>query len=364
MIVERCVISGPLFSRDQYTFIDVRSPSEFARGHIPGAHNIPLFSDHVRALVGTCYVQQGREPAMHLAMQQVGPQLDGLVAQAQELLERPSIQFYLKVKLLRTSGFGNCLKQTPTLSSEFIWEAKNVATQSRKTLCVYCARGGMRSASVSWLFDQFKLPTVQYAGGYKAFRNWTLDQFAQPRSLIIVSGKTGTGKTDYLRTIAKNGQQIIDLEALAHHKGSVFGGTRATQATQQQFENDLAWQWSLLDPQQPVLLEDESRKIGAVIIPESIWLLMQQAPIYYLDIPRERRLARIMAEYGVLDKTFLCTALQVLEQQLGNERCRHIAHVLEHDVEQAASLLLDYYDAKYEHHITSKTARITKKINE
>lgn len=320
MIVTQQACSDFMRERDRYIFIDVRSPSEFARGHIPGAHNIPLFSDQVRALVGTCYVQQGRESAMHLAMQHVGSQLDGLVAQARKIY-------------------------------------------TDKPLCAYCARGGMRSASVSWLFAQFKLPVVQMSGGYKAFRNWAIEQCEQSRSVIIISGKTGAGKTAYLHTLAKKGQQIIDLEALAQHKGSVFGGTRATQATQQQFENDLAWQWSLLAAEKSVFVEDESRKIGAVIIPEPIWTLMQHAQIYYLDTPCNQRLARIMTEYGVLDAAFLQSALAALAQQLGSERYHQIVQVLEQDCAQAAALLLDYYDAKYEYQKSLKVGRIVKVIS-
>jgi tRNA 2-selenouridine synthase len=362
MIVEQQTCYDLMREYDRYIFIDVRSPSEFARGHISGAYNIPLFSDHIRALVGACYVQQGREPAMHLAMQHVGPQLDSLVQQAQELLQ-PSPGLW-RTRRYPVFAPKPLVLSPPSARAEPVeaWRegSKGVPEQ---ILCVYCARGGMRSASVSWLFTQFKLPVVQMSGGYKAFRNWAIEQCEQPRSVIIISGKTGAGKTAYLHTLAKNGQQIIDLEKLAQHKGSVFGGTRATQATQQQFENDLAWQWALLAAEKTVFVEDESRKIGAVIIPEPIWTLMQHAPIYYLDMPRDQRLVRIMTEYGVLDKTFLQSALAALAQQLGIERYNQIARMLEQDCAQAAALLLDYYDAKYDYQKLLKAERIVKIIS-
>lgn len=313
MRVDQKNIQDIFAQRDSYVLVDVRAPSEFARGHIPGAYNIPLFSDEIRALVGTCYVQQGREIAMHVAMQQIGSNLDQLVIQAQQI-------------------------------------------RNNKIVCVYCARGGMRSASVSWLFALFKLPVVQLSGGYKAFRNWALAQFESPLVLQLLSGKTGSGKTVYLNHLAQTGNQVIDLEGLARHKGSVFGGDKRNQATQQQFENDLAFVWARCDPQIPVWVEDESRKIGSVIIPEPIWLLMQRAPAYVLLSTRTERIARIMCEYGVLDHQFLLQALADIKDHIGLALYQTLRDAIQNNkYEFAIDILLTYYDKKYSYGFLRKT---------
>ncbi len=307
--IEECV------KQNAHVFIDVRSPGEFARGHIPGACNIPLFSDQVRAMVGCIYVQKGKQEAMRIAMQQVGPHLGELVEQVRAVFDG-------------------------------------------RSLCVYCARGGMRSAAVCGLFQFFQLPAVQLSGGYKSFRNWVLDQFLIERDMRILAGFTGSGKTALLHAWAAQGRQMIDLELLAGHKGSVLGGDKRMQTTQQQFENGLAWALNRLR-QGPVWLEDESRKIGGVIIPEGIWRQMQQAPICCLDVPREQRLARVMAEYGSLDDEFIRDALQQIKEQLGGARYQELMALLEEgDRLRGADILLAYYDAKYGHGLTQKKGRL------
>lgn len=307
--IDQCI------KENAHVFIDVRSPGEFARGHISGAQNIPLFSDHVRAMVGCIYVQKGKQEAMRVAMQHVGPHLNELVEQARVVFDgRP--------------------------------------------LCVYCARGGMRSAAVCGLFQFFQLPAIQLSGGYKSFRNWVLAQFLIERDVHILAGFTGSGKTALLHAWATQDRQVIDLELCAGHKGSVLGGDKRTQTTQQQFENDLARALSCLQDG-PVWLEDESRKIGGVIIPEGIWHQMQQAPIYCLDIPREQRLTRIMAEYGSLDDQFIRDALEQIKEQLGGARYHELMTLLETgDRLRGADMLLAYYDAKYAHGLDRKKGRL------
>jgi tRNA 2-selenouridine synthase len=196
---------------------------------------------------------------------------------------------------------------------------------------------------------------VQLVGGYKAFRNWALDQLVVPQQVRLLGGKTGSGKTEYLHFLAKNDEQIIDLEARARHKGSVFGGDKDKQATQQQFENDLAIQWAFLNKNLPVWIEDESRKIGSVIIPESIWLQMQQAPFYFLLARRKDRIVRIVYEYGFLDKNFLLHALAEIKEHLGLERYQIIkSYIEQYEYRQAFEMLLDYYDKKYTYGLSRK----------
>ena len=305
------ITTDQMFSGN-YQLIDVRAPLEFARGHIPGAHNIPLFSDHLRALVGCVYAQKGKQDAMRVAMQELGPNLMDLVDQVRQI-------------------------------------------HDGRMLCVYCARGGMRSGAVAWLFSFFQLPVVRLQDGYKNFRNWALVQHARMLNIRVLGGKTGAGKTDFLRFLAQSGEQVIDLEALARHKGSVFGGDKDKQATQQQFENDLAWHMAALDNQKHVWLEDESRKIGAVIIPEPLWLRMKQAPFYVLGARLSERVERIMCEYGVLDKNFLLRALAEIKDHLGLEHYFFIKDLIDRDQFVAAiKELLLYYDKKYTHNLAHK----------
>ena len=308
-------ITELLFEGADLSFIDVRSPSEFKKGHIPGAHNIPLLSDDLRALVGTIYVQEGKEKAMHVAMELIAPNF-----------------------------------------TKIIDHAKKIYNQQRLTLVVYCARGGMRSASVSWLFNLFQLPVIQLEQGYKGYRNWVILQFLIKKNLNLISGKTGSGKTAFLQKLKYDGAQIVDLEGVAQHKGSVFGGEKNMQITQQQFENDLAWQWSQLVDDKSTWIEDESRKIGSIIIPEGVWLQMKNAPAYLLDISFEKRLDRIMEEYGALDKIFLLRALDEIKEHLGGARYVQVQRLILSDhIKEAARILLQYYDKKYEHGLKDKT---------
>ncbi|MGE4332621.1 MAG: tRNA 2-selenouridine(34) synthase MnmH, partial [Macellibacteroides sp.] len=176
--------------------IDVRSPSEFEAGHIPGARNLPLFSDNERAEIGTRYVQYGKDNAVERGLEIVGPKLAGFVKQAR----------------LWADG-------TP--------------------IYMYCWRGGMRSGSMAWLFRTAGLTTYLLSGGYKAYRN----SFAQlleahPWQLLILGGPTGCGKTEVLHQLQRMEQQVIDLEGLAHHKGSAFGSLGETaQPSTEQFTN-------------------------------------------------------------------------------------------------------------------------------
>ena len=222
--------------RQRFPVIDVRTPAEFSRGHCPGAANLPLFSDQERAAVGAVYKQQSREAAILLGLDYVGPKMRTFLEKAQALVRH-------------------------------------------NTLLFYCWRGGMRSQSLAWLAELYGYQTYTLEGGYKAFRRYVLTTFARPAPVLILGGKTGSGKTDMLRVLAQKGQQIIDLEGLARHKGSVFGGLgQPLQPSQQQFENELGLCWRDLRRDRPVWLEDESRSIGQVVIPQDILTQMTTAP--------------------------------------------------------------------------------------
>ncbi|MCA6361473.1 MAG: tRNA 2-selenouridine(34) synthase MnmH [Bacteroidetes bacterium] len=286
--------------------VDVRSPGEFVKGHIPGAVNIPLFTDQERAAVGTCYKQHGQQEAIDLGLEYVGPKMAGFVKTARRL-----------------SG--------------------------QNGLLVHCWRGGMRSQSMAWLFETAGIPCSTLTGGYKAFRNHALAAFMLPCNLRVVGGETGSGKTEILHHIGKSGQQILDLEEIASHRGSSFGALGMNvQPTVEQFENMLYMALRTLDLQKPVWIEDESRSIGRVYVPPAFWAQMQQAHVYRIVLPVELRVQRLLREYGTFPVQHLREAVQRISKRLGNLDTRHALEALDNgELETVVRLTLRYYDKAY-----------------
>lgn len=300
-------IAAFLALSQEHPIIDVRTPAEFDQGHIPGAHNVPLFTNEERAEVGTLYKQVGREEAMLTGLEAVGPKMRHLVEQT-----------------------------------------KQIAPQ--QTVLLHCWRGGMRSSSVAWLLELFGFQTYTLQQGYKAFRRYVLASFIEMRQVIILGGYTGSAKTETLHALRRQGAQAIDLEALAHHKGSAFGQLGETpQPSQQQFENELAMQWRQLDPTQPVWLEDESRHVGRRTIPNSLWNQMRAATVVFLDLPRPARVQHLVAGYGQFDPEALAGAIQRLRKRLGDLNTRLALDALsDGDLAVCADILLrEYYDRAY-----------------
>lgn len=294
--------------------IDVRSPGEFTRGHIPGAVNLPLFSNEERAIVGTLYKQQGREAAMVEGLRLVGPKLADMAVQAK--------------KLATGGGLG-----------------------------VHCWRGGERSASVAWLLEKaMGLQVVTLKQGYKAFRRHVLQGFGKPWNLNVLGGYTGTGKTDLLHLLATAGEQVIDLEGMAHHKGSAYGGIgEAPQPSTEHFENRL---WSALDrmdPERPIWVEDESQLVGRAKIPDAFFARMRQAPLFFVERPREERVGRLVADYGELPKEELAAATLRIQKRLGPQNAKAALEALEQgDLRAVARITLQYYDKTYGHGLASR----------
>lgn len=293
--------------RSRYaTLFDVRTPAEFAQGHVPGAHNLPLFSNEERAEVGTLYKQQGRAAALLHGLHLVGPKLRRMVEAAREVT-------------------------------------------THRDVLVHCWRGGMRSESVAWLLDFMGYRVATLDDGYKAFRRYVRDAFALPRLVCLLGGMTGSGKTDLLHALADRGEQVIDLETLAHHKGSVFGHLgQDEQPSQEHFENELAMQWQALDPHRPVWIEDESRRIGRVCVPNEIWRQMRRADVVVLDVPFGARVERLVADYGRYDAARLVEAIGVIGKRLGGLRMKQAKQaVYAGALHEACRLLLAYYDKAY-----------------
>lgn len=302
--------------------LDVRSPGEFARGHIPGAISFPLFTDVERAEVGTVYKQQGRAAAVQIGLERVGPRLHTMVAEA---------------SLLARGG----------------------------QLSVYCWRGGMRSGAVAWLLEQAGLSVQRLPGGYKAWRNRGLAALAEPRPLVIVGGMTGSAKTDALHALAERGEQVLDLEALAGHRGSAFGGIGLPpQPTQEHFENLLAVAWQSFDFARPVWVEDESRLIGSIRLPESLWAHMSTAPLLVLELPATARVDYLMSNYGQLDPAALADSISRLRKRMGGAANQAALTALaEGDLHSTCAILLDYYDRAYRHGLTDRASHVQRSVS-
>ena len=287
--------------------IDVRSPAEYNHAHIPNALCLPLFNDAERAKVGTAYKQISPEHALLKGLEFVGPKMAGYVKKA--------------------------IKWSP----------------DRKVI-VHCWRGGKRSGSMAWLlkFAGFEVLTVH--GGYKEYRNFILQQFDnQPLTPIIVGGKTGSGKTAILQELKKQGEQIIDLEALANHKGSAFGWIgEQQQPSTEQFENDLYEVFRTIDPTKRVWIENESRSIGSVFIPQGFWNLMRVAPLIHVEVPFELRVQHLVKVYAQTSKEDLKQSFGKIAKKLGLEAVKNASEFVEaENFESAAAVALKYYDKTY-----------------
>ena len=283
--------------------VDVRSPLEFERGHIPGAHNLPLFTDAERAQVGIRYKQGGREPAFLLGLEMVGPKMANFVRQARKL--------------------GPALR-------------------------LYCFRGGARSSSLGWLFDSAGFTIEVLEGGYKAYRFLVHAAFAEPQKMLVLGGPTGAGKTRLLQILRTRGENVIDLEGLAHHRGSAFGTLAEQQPTTEQFENDLGQHWLTLNRTQTVWLEDECKTIGRISLPEPLWAQMRNAQLLFLDLPQAERIRHLLEDYGTVEPCRLIECAERIAPRLGPQRIAAFRAAVEMgNYAEGARITLDYYDSAY-----------------
>lgn len=301
------------FLQSQGPVVDVRAPAEFEKGHIPGAQNLPLFSDLERAEVGTTYKQQGRTAAVQLGLSLVGPKLAPLGKTLQQLGSR-------------------CPGQP---------------------LRIHCWRGGMRSGSMAWLAETLDLNALVLEGGYKSYRRWVLELMEQPWPIQLLGGRTGTGKTDVLVELAKKGVAVVDLEGLAHHRGSSFGGLGLPpQPSTEHFENRIAAVLKQQRSAAQIWLEAESIQVGRCRIPAGLWRQMQKAPLLEITRPVEERLDQLVAVYGVQDPEALADATQRIARRLGPQRTKTaLDAIAERDWHGACAQMLDYYDRCYDHEL-------------
>jgi tRNA 2-selenouridine synthase len=292
---------------------DVRSPSEFSSGHIPGAINIPLFNDAEREAVGIRYKKEGRIPAI----------LEGL-------------------------------KLSASMMTEKLSQALSAADKGK--LLVHCWRGGMRSEAMAWLFSLGDIENEVLEGGYKAYRNYILARLSENRKMIVLGGLTGSSKTHILRYLKSEGHQIIDLEGLASHKGSAFGALgELPQPSTEYFANLLYDEWKRKDKSLPFWVEDESRNIGSAFIPDCFYERMQEVPVIVLMMTVKLRLPRLIQEYSIYPPELLKASIMRISKRLGGDNTRDaITAVEQGDYSKAIEISLGYYDKAYQFGLKKK----------
>ena len=314
-----------LSSRTNTPIVDVRSPKEYQLAHIPGAINIPLFNDAERAMVGTTYKHEGREKAITQGLELVGPKMAEFVAEGKRILQEHQAVY----------------------------------------ITMHCWRGGMRSKSMATLFNFAGIPTLTITGGYKVYRNAVQQSFAAPLPLIVLGGKTGSAKTAILQALQQQGEQIIDLEKLANHKGSAFGQLgEDPQPSSEYFENLLFEKIQQLDSTKRIWIEDESHLIGKVFIPETFWEQMRNAQVIYCDFPIEERINYLVTTYGNFDHEGVIESVKRITKKLGGQHAKAALEAYEAgDLKKATEIVLVYYDKTYNFGLSKRNPAQVKQMD-
>ncbi|MFM7854113.1 MAG: tRNA 2-selenouridine(34) synthase MnmH [Flammeovirgaceae bacterium] len=308
--------------RSSLPLVDVRSEGEYETGHIASAQNIPLLNNQERTVVGTAYKKQGRAVAIKEGFRLVGPRLVEIVTAAEQLAN---------------SG----------------------------ELLAYCWRGGMRSQNFAQFAGMANIKTHVLKGGYKAYRQFAYDCFAKPMKLMLIGGCTGSGKSEILRDLKWLGEQVLDLETLAHHKGSAFGGLMMPdQPSTEQFHNHIFEELIKLDLQKRVWVEDESITIGKVFLPPPFWDQMKQASIVEMNVAKPVRIKRLVQEYGQSPKEEFLTSMEKITKRLGGQHFKEAKEKwLAGDAASTIDILLTYYDKYYSESLKSKATRVVATVS-
>jgi tRNA 2-selenouridine synthase len=301
--------------RGQLPLVDVRSEGEYRDGHIPAAINIPILNNEERVVVGTTYKKLGQQQAIKEGFRLVGPRLIDIVT-----------------------------------------NAENVG----KELIVHCWRGGMRSGNFCQFVNMAGIKTHQVKGGYKAYRQFGAEYFEKQYPFLVLSGLTGSGKTEILRALKNAGEQVIDLEDLANHKGSVFGGLgQRPQPSTEHFQNLLFEELFRVDTSRRIWIEDESIAVGKIFLPAPFWKGMSLSAIISVDVPREIRTARLVDEYGHVDRHGFANALKGITKKLGGQHYNTaVEHLNAGNMYDAIGVILNYYDKAYATGLERKKDRI------
>jgi tRNA 2-selenouridine synthase len=308
------------FREEKLLLLDARSPSEFNQAHIPGAVSFPLLNDEQRKEVGITYKLKGREAAVVKGFDLVG------------------------------SAFGDFVRDTKKLQS-------SLKINKDAPVMIYCWRGGMRSGIMSWVLSTAGYEIILLDDGYKAYRNYVLDLLSRDKKLVILGGKTGSGKTETLEQLRRAGEQVICLETLANHRGSAFGALgMGAQPRNEQFENILAEEWEAIDETKIVWLENESQSIGSIVLQKKFFEKMRNAPVVEMIVSKEMRIQNILKEYGKFPVGELIDNTRKIEQRLGGLRTKQAIDALqEGNLKQWVDVVLFYYDKAYEYGINIRS---------
>ncbi|MDA9693548.1 tRNA 2-selenouridine(34) synthase MnmH [Prochlorococcus sp. AH-736-P13] len=303
--------------------IDVRSPSEYYKGHLPNSINIPLFDNDERSIIGTIYKNEGRKNAV----------LEGL-----KFFEK-KIEFLLDNLFMSIETHNTIHK-----NHEFF-------------IRIYCSRGGMRSQSIAWLLEKYKLNTITLKGGYKIYRRWVLDSFSKKLNIVVIGGKTGTGKTRLLSLLEKYKYQTIDLEGFACHRGSTFGGLGMNeQPSNEQFENKIAEKLNSFKIFNNIFVEAESANIGKCKIPHEFFKQMKNSRRIEILRSESNRLDELIDTYSVFKKEELKESVQRIKKRLGPQRTKLALESINNERwDLVCKSVLDYYDRCYEYEKVGKT---------
>ncbi len=298
--------------RKGFAFVDVRTREEFEEFRIPGAYNVPLFTKEEREKVSEVYYRKGEKEARLYALEVVRPKLHRIVKEIKEIKEK------------------------------------------EKNVVVYCWRGGLRSLAVAAICNLTGVHVFRLKGGYRAFRNYILkrmEEILKDKEVIVLYGPTGVGKTRLLRELKGEGYPIIDLEGLAGHRGSVFGGIGLEQPSQKMFDSLIWKELENLKDSPLIVVEGESRKIGKLFIPEPLWKKMNEGIKVLLELPLEERVKISMEDYGVsrFPKEVYLEALKRIRKLLGGEKYKEIKELIEKENYPKAvkELMVNYYDKLY-----------------
>jgi tRNA 2-selenouridine synthase len=307
--------------RDDLPVIDVRSQNEFQEGHILQATNIPILNNEERVAVGTDHKLKGQQEAIKTGFRLVGPRLPEIIDTAEKIADN-------------------------------------------KEVLVHCWRGGMRSNNFCQFIGMAKIKSYQLKGGYKAYRQQALESFEKPFQFLVVAGCTGSGKSEILRSLKHKGEQVIDLETLAHHKGSAFGGLMMPpQPTTEQFQNNLFEEILNLDLNRRIWIEDESLGIGKIFLPEVFWKQLQSSPVVELNVEKEVRIKRLVDDYGQADRDAFISAMERIGKKLGGQHLKEAKEkYLAGELFTTIDILLRYYDKTYQRGLANKKERIRHRI--
>lgn len=309
-----------LTDKNNYIFIDVRSPAEYLDGHIPNAFNVPLFDNEERAKIGTTYKQKGEEAARKLGVEIVSPKIPNYIATIDNILN----------------------------------------LDKNKNLIFYCWRGGMRSKTLATFSDLYGFSTYRLIGGYRAYREYIVEKLNNHHFIkvpfFVIHGKTGVGKTKILKKLKENGYPVIDLEEIAGHKGSAFGAIGMNPVNQKIFDSELFAELIRLKESPYIIIEAESKRIGKILLPEAIVYPKEHGINILIEADNEVRINNLLADY--INSTTTNDVSPLIEMAIDRLKKRFDPQIYLQFKEElkkrnfakiAELLIIHYYDPRYQH---------------